>query len=101
MHAGFRLYGIERIKLSDYVIIDREKLPYLSPIEKFNCFYCSYINGSLLYMAEIAQRTEYYWCGIKHRHNPANKAFFYQEKFAKYGDPEDFTRVKVDSGHNK
>jgi hypothetical protein len=30
---------------SGYLAFDREDLPYLNAIEKFDCFYCSYGNG--------------------------------------------------------
>src|SRR6185437_2256133 len=81
----FRLYGIKRIKLRSYISFDREKLSYLSFVDKLNCAYCSYANGVFAYVTEIGHRTEYYWCGIKHKNQPDNPAFAYQEKFAKYG----------------
>ena len=48
------------------LVFDREDLPYLNAIEKFNCFYCSYGNGVAAYTREVAARTEQYWCPIKH-----------------------------------
>jgi hypothetical protein len=62
----FPVYGIPRVKRSEYLVFDREDLPYLNAIEKFNCFYCSYGNGVAAYTREIAARTEQYWCPIKH-----------------------------------
>lgn len=62
----FPIYRIPKVKRSEYLIFDREDLPYLNVIEKFNCFYCSYGNGLLAYGREIAARTEQYWCPIKH-----------------------------------
>ena len=94
----FRLYGIERVRLRDYINFDREKLSYLSTIDKLNCAYCSYVNGLYGYASEIGHRTEYYWCGVKHRNQPENPAFAYQEKFAAYGDKEAYDQVLVDSG---
>ncbi len=44
----FRIYKFEFIKRSDYIIFDRHYLAYLNPIEKINCLYCSYFNGSIL-----------------------------------------------------
>ena len=41
-------------------------LAYLNAIEKINCAYCSYANGLLAYVREVASRTEEYWCPIKH-----------------------------------
>lgn len=94
----FRLYGIARVKLREYVSFDREKLTYLNWLDKLNCAYCSYVNGLLMYSSEIGHRTEYYWCGIKHRNQPNNPAFAYQEKFAKYGSKDDYDRVLANSG---
>ena len=47
----FPIYRIPKVRRSDYLVFDREDLPYLNIIEKFNCFFCSY---------------EQYWCPIKH-----------------------------------
>jgi hypothetical protein len=96
--AAFRLYEIEPVHLRDYVNFDREKLAYLSLFDKFNCLYCSYMNGLFPYVTEVARKTEYYWCGVKHHDQPTNPAFAYQEKFAKYGSEDDFNRVLVASG---
>ena len=62
----FRAYGIARVKRSEYVVFDRGRLSYLNAIEKFNCIYCSYGNGVIAYVREVAARTEQYWCPIKH-----------------------------------
>lgn len=62
----FPIYRIPKVRRSDYLIFDREELPYLNLIERFNCFYCSYGNGVAAYAREIAARTEQYWCPIKH-----------------------------------
>jgi hypothetical protein len=96
--VSFRLYGIKRVKLRSYVSFDREKLSYLSFIDKINCAYCSYANGVLAYVSEIGHRTEYYWCGIKHRSQPDNPAFSYQNKFAAYGSKEEYEEVLGKSG---
>ncbi|MFZ3033350.1 MAG: hypothetical protein WA138_04995, partial [Parvibaculum sp.] len=62
----FPAYGIEKVKRADYLIFDRNHLAYLNALEKLNCAYCSYANGLLAYVHEIAGRTEAYWCPIKH-----------------------------------
>lgn len=51
----FTIYGIPRVKRSEYMVFDREDLPYLNIIEKFNC---SYGNGLAAYFRGIAARTE-------------------------------------------
>lgn len=94
----FRLYGIERVQLRTYVNFDREKLSYLNFFDKLNCAYCTYANGVFAYVSEIGRRTEYYWCGIKHRNQPHNPAFFYQDKFATYGSKKEYDEVLIKSG---
>jgi hypothetical protein len=62
----FPLYGVARVRRRDYFVVDRHKLAYLNAIEKVNCTFCSYANGMIAYIREIAARTEQYWCPIKH-----------------------------------
>jgi hypothetical protein len=62
----FPIYGIERVKRRDFIVLDHHHLAYLNVIEKFNCAFCSYANGLLAYSVEIGSRTEAFWCPIKH-----------------------------------
>jgi hypothetical protein len=62
----FRVYGIAPVPRRQYFTIDRHKLAYLNGIEKVNCTFCSYANGVIAYVREVAARTEQYWCPIKH-----------------------------------
>ena len=81
----FRVYEIPLVRRSDYIVIDRHSLQYLNPIEKLNCLYCSYFNGLIAYVQEIAARSEQYWCPIKH----ARKSLMIHgryHKFIEYGD---------------
>ncbi|HVR48848.1 MAG TPA: hypothetical protein VMS38_03870, partial [Pseudorhodoferax sp.] len=83
----FPAYGIEKVKRADYLIFDRGHLAYLNALEKLNCAYCSYANGLVAYVREIAGRTEAYWCPIKH----AKKTTGAHEKylsFVGFGDAE-------------
>lgn len=85
----FPVYRIPRVKRSDYLVFDREDLPYLNIIEKFNCFYCSYANGVAAYTREVAARTEQFWCPIKHarRIKAAHERY---PRFFDHGDAEAF-----------
>ena len=85
----FRLYGIPRVKRSEFIIIDRHHLAYLNVIEKLNCMYCGYGNGVMSYAREITSRTEQYWCPIKHalKINDAHPRY---ENFLNYGDATDY-----------
>ncbi|MEN9905711.1 MAG: hypothetical protein RLZZ555_2276 [Pseudomonadota bacterium] len=85
----FPIYGIPRVRRSDYMTFDRADLPYLNAVEKFNCLYCSYGNGVLAYAREIAARTEQYWCPIKHarRIRDAHERY---PAFFEHGDAEAF-----------
>lgn len=62
----FPVYGISKLKRSDYIVFDRGRLKYLNWIERTNCDYCSYFNGLIAYAREIASRTEQYFCPIRH-----------------------------------
>ena len=64
----FPIYGIPKVRRKDYLIFDRGRLAYLNAIEKVGCVFCSYANGLLAYIAEIAARTEQHFCPIKHAH---------------------------------
>ena len=85
----FPIYGIARVKRSDYLVFDRGQLAYLNAIEKFNCVYCSYGNGLIAYVREVAARTEQYWCPIKHARRVLGTHERYS-KFADYGDAESY-----------
>lgn len=87
----FPVYGIPRVNRTSYFVFDREDLPYLNVIEKFNCFYCAYGNGVAAYAREIAGRTEQYWCPIKHarRIRDAHERY---PRFFEYGDAESYAR---------
>lgn len=89
----FPIYKIPKVKRSEYIlIIDRNKLQYLSNFEKLGCMYCGYANGLFLYLKEVAGRTEKYWCGVMHENKPGFKAQIDQTKrgYAKYNDKSEF-----------
>ena len=81
----FRVYGIPRVKRSDYLVFAHQFLAYLNLVEKINCMYCSYANGSIAYVQEIAARTEQYWCPIKHARLMLTMHSRYR-RFFDYGD---------------
>ena len=81
----FPVYGIPKVARKDYLIFDRRYLAYLNGLEKFNCAYCSYANGLIGYVREIASRTEAYWCPIKHARRVVNAHPRYSS-FADFGD---------------
>lgn len=83
----FRAWGIRRVRRRDYFSVDRHRLPYLNALERANCVYCGYVNGLLAYAAEIAARTEQYWCPIQHG-RPVRGAHRRVAAFAPYGDAE-------------
>lgn len=87
----FPVYGIPKVKRSDFLVFDRELLPYLNIIEKFNCFYCAYGNGIAAYACEVAARTEQYWCPIKHARR-IRAAHRYYPKFLDHGDAETYRK---------
>lgn len=82
----FRAWDVPRVRRRDYFAFDRHRLAYLNAIEKFNCLFCSYANGLLGYVREIASRTEAYWCPIRHARRVRGAHERYPS-FAPYGDP--------------
>ena len=85
----FPIYKIPKVKRSKYIVIDRHALSYLNAIEKLNCMYCSYFNGLIAYIHEVAGRTEQYWCPIKHARRTSAFHSRYA-KFLEYGDAESY-----------
>ncbi|MCC6777429.1 MAG: hypothetical protein IT537_12485 [Hyphomicrobiales bacterium] len=87
----FPAYGIPKVRRSDHLVLDRHHLAYLNAIEKLNCAYCSYANGLIGYVREIAARTEQHWCPIKHARRVIGTHARYAT-FDDYGDAEGYQR---------
>jgi hypothetical protein len=85
--ACFPVYGIPHVRRRDYLVFDRGQLAYLNAIEKLNCAYCSYANGLLGYVREVASRTEEFWCPIKHARRVLGVHSRYGS-FVDYGDAD-------------
>jgi hypothetical protein len=85
----FPLYGIPKVKRSNYVVVDRHHLGYLNIIEKLNCIFCGYADGVLAWARQVLSRTEMYWCPVKHARKVLDPHRRYVE-FADFGDGEDF-----------
>jgi hypothetical protein len=83
--VSFPIYGIPKARRSDYVIFDRKKLRYLNILETLNCTYCSYGNGLLAFVVEVAGRTEQHWCPIRHAQRIRSPHSRYSH-FIPYGD---------------
>lgn len=87
----FPVYGIARVPRRRFFAIDRHKLAYLNGIEKLNCTYCSYANGLIAYIREVAARTEQYWCPIRHARTIPSPHSRY-DRFFEYGDAARYRR---------
>ncbi len=87
--ACFPLYRVARVRRADYIVVDRQQLGYLNAVEKLHCMYCGYANGLIAYAAEIAARTEQYWCPIKHARKVLGSHRRYPG-FLDYGDAADY-----------
>jgi hypothetical protein len=85
----FPVYKIPKVCRRDYLVFDRHHLAYLNVIEKINCAYCSYCNGAIAFVREVASRTEVYWCPIKHARRILGPHPYYQG-FADFGDADGF-----------
>ena len=88
----FPVYRIPKVRRSDYLVFDRHHLAYLNAMEKLNCAYCSYANGLIAYVREIAGRTEQYWCPIKHARRAVGAHPAYAT-FEDYGDAEGYRKM--------
>ena len=87
--ACFPIYGIAKVRRSDYIVIDRQYLGYLNFYERFHCTFCAYANGLIAYAGEIIARTEQYFCPIKH----ARKVLGTHPRYARfldYGEAADY-----------
>lgn len=87
----FPVYNIPKVDRSEYIIIDHHDLEYLNVFEKVNCLYCSYFNGMIAYVQEIAARTEQYWCPVKHARKIKTIHSRYK-KFLEYGDADNYRK---------
>jgi len=85
----FPIYKIPKVRRRDYLVFDRHHLAYLNVIEKINCAYCSYANGAIAFVREVAARTEVYWCPIKHARRVLGPHPHYKG-FANFGDADAF-----------
>jgi len=94
----FRVYGIARVRRSQYVVIDRQHLAYLNAIERLNCMYCGYANGVFAYVREVAARTEQYWCPIRHARRVRAPHEHYRH-FVDYGDAAGYRRRLIPLRH--
>ena len=81
----FPVYGIPKVERRRYLVFDRRHLAYLNGLEKLNCEYCTYANGLIAYVREIAGRTEQYWCPIKHAIR-VHAIHEHYRRFVDYGD---------------
>jgi hypothetical protein len=87
----FRAWGISRVRRRDHFAIDRHRLAYLNGLEKVNCLFCSYANGVIGYVREVAARTEQYWCPIRHARRTRHPHDRYA-RFPEYGDAAGYRR---------
>jgi hypothetical protein len=85
----FPIYQINKVKRSDYIVLDRQHLGYLNFIEKFHCTYCAYGAGLVAYIGEIIARTEQYFCPIKHARKIMGTHARYRN-FIDYGDSDEY-----------
>ncbi|WP_369854522.1 hypothetical protein [Candidatus Thalassolituus haligoni] len=87
----FPVYQIPKVNRREYLALDRGKLSYLTLMQKINCLYCDYANGVFAYACEVAGRTEWYWCPIKHPDN-VKRAHDHYDAFIDYDDGESFPK---------
>lgn len=86
----FPLYWLSLVDRNKYIKFDRHKLPYLTPLQKFNCAYCSYGNWLINYIKEIVAQTETYWCWIQSQKDPNFIPPEHHKNFLPYWDEKAF-----------
>lgn len=91
----FPVYGIEKVRRRDFIVLDRQQLAYLNGLQKLNCLYCGYANGLVGLVREVGSRTEAYWCPIKHARRVSEPHMRYPE-FADFGDESVFEKRLAD-----
>lgn len=83
----FSIKEIPKIPRSKYVVMTRHNIAGLTPIQKWSCWYCEYVNGVMSWMKTLANQTEVYSCAIKYSHSypgqEYQKEFFEQKEFEK------------------
>ncbi len=99
----FRLLDIPRVPRWDYIRVDRHKLSYLTPSQRFFCAYCGYANGLLRYAARIAAESETYWCAIMHKTTPGDsfKVPEHHANFLPYGDEAAYKAARERAKNNE
>ena len=85
----FPVYGIDKVRRRDFIVVDRQQLAYLNGLQKLNCVYCGYANGLIALVREVGSRTEAYWCPIKHARRISEPHMRYRH-FADFGDESIF-----------
>ena len=89
----FPIYGIELVDRKPYTRYDRKNLPYLDWIDKLNCNYCMYANGTVAYVREVFKRTEFNWCPIKNKMGGNFKAPEHHKDFAAYNNKQELDTI--------
>ena len=87
----FPIYGITKVRRGDYLVFDRQDLPYLNLVERINCGFCSYGNGLAGLFREVSARTEQYWCPVKHARRIVAAHERYP-RFFEYGDADSYRK---------
>ena len=87
----FPVYGIDRVRRSAYIVVDRHHLAYLNGIEKLNCVYCGTQTGCSRTCARSPHVPSRYWCPIRHARRVRAPHAHYRE-FVDYGDAEGYHR---------
>ncbi len=91
----FPVYGIPKVRRGDYLVFDRHHLAYHpNALEIINRAYCSYANGLIAYVREIAGRTEKHWRPIKHARRVIGAHPRYAE-FVDYGDADAYRKLSA------
>lgn len=93
----FPVYGIALVDSKKYIRDVRFNLPYLTWLQKVNCWYCSYANGVINFAKVVAKETEKVWCPIKNKRSKEEFDLEHRKEFAEYGNAQSLEKYQKDN----
>ena len=78
----FSIYKIPKVRLREFLAVDRGQLKSLNWYQKIACVYCGYANAATAWFKAVTNQTEIYSCAIKH--NTMKKGQEHQKEFYAY-----------------
>ena len=87
-YVCFPLYGIPCVSRRTYVRAGTRGKGMLTPLDRFNCWYCGYASGVIEYARVVVAETERYWCPLRHAKMSGFIEPAYHKEFVPDKDPD-------------